>query len=238
MQVPLPVVSSMRMFATFGSPCVGRSFRIPSFFAFSKTEQKSRRSSMIARQLRASREQILCLGRLQRGVHRVEIRRRDVEAFDDVFEIFAGNVGNEILEAAEHRSRLERVVGALHFLVGDRGGDVGDRAPDFAVPVHVEVFAVARADDLRQLPDAVGGFVDLFELLVAHVRHDAHVVHDVFRLGENRAADALQDEALFRKRRAEDDAVGVVDVAGTEGLDGNEPPGDGELFCDQGCVHF
>ena len=125
----------------------------------------------------------------------------------------------------------------LHLFVGVRAGDLRDRAPEVAVRIRHPVFAGLRLDDLRKLPDAVRAIGLGLELRVAVVREHAHVLHDHFRIREDRLTDALHDEALLGEGRPEDRQIGVVDVARAVGLDGHEPSLDVELAGDYGGSH-
>ena len=160
-----------------------------------------------------------------------------MEAGQGVTEFLRGEVADHAVEVAQHDARFVGVLRVAHLLEGLRAGDLGDRAPEVAVGVRHPVLARLRLDDLRKLPDAVRAVGLGLELSVAVVGEHAHVLHDHFRLREDRLTDALHDEALFREGRPEDREVGVVDVTGAVGLDGHESSLDVELAGDQGGSH-
>ena len=117
------------------------------------------------------------------------------------------------MEMAEDNARLMGMFRIAYLFVSVRAGDLRDRAPEIAVDVRHPIFAGLRLDDLRELPDAVRTFGLGLELRVTMVREHTHVLHDDFRVREDRLADALHDKALLRESRAEDRQIGVVDVA-------------------------
>ena len=107
------------------------------------------------------------------------------------------------------------VLRVLDLVIRLRAGDLRDGPPVVSVVVDVEIFSVARRDDLRQLPDAVRVRIVLLRLIdgMDMLRDAVHVLHELVRLLEDIRVDPLDDRPRFRKNCTVDGEIRVVDVA-------------------------
>ena len=158
-----------------------------------------------------------------------EITRRDVETRQSVGQPFGGKIGNDALEMTKDASRLGGVLGFVDLLVIGRAGDHGEGTPITALRIDDVVLAILGGNDARKLPDPVGLIRFGLDTAVGVVGHGLHVRHDCDGILEDRLVDALEDELLLRESRAQDDPVGIVDVACSDRPQGDEAPGDIEL---------
>ena len=118
-----------------------------------------------------------------------------------------------MVEITQYGTDFKSVVDILDGVVGMRGGNACDGTPIFAFLIDNEIFSRLAGDDFWKLPDAFRVVMFFSKPLMGVLRHQMHVLHQFFRLGEHGLVDPLDNDL-------DPGRDGMQGVDGANGRDG------------------